>query len=66
MPLLQPLLAIKVKVRSYVARYPVTPVLGTVQSALHFTLNTVITDLFIRTPYRLLLEAFSHAAMAAQ
>ena len=43
-----------VKVSSYIAHYPV---FRTVQSALHFT---SLTDLFTRTPSRLLWEASSH------
>ena len=42
------------KVSSYIAQYPV---LGTIQSALHFT---SLTDLFTQTPSRLLWEASSH------
>jgi len=41
------------KAGSYIAQYPV---LGTVQTALHFT---SLTDLFTQTPYRLLWEASS-------
>ena len=47
--------AVKVKVRSYIARYPV---IRTVQS-------TTLADLFIGTPSRLLWEAFSHGAITA-
>ena len=43
-----------------VSRYPVT---GTAQSTLGFT---SLADLFIQTPFRLLLEAFSHAAITAR
>ena len=42
------------KASSYIAQYPV---LGTVQSTLHFT---SLTDLFTQTPSRLLWEASSH------
>ena len=44
----------KAKASSYLAQYPV---LGTVQSALHFA---SLTDLFTQTPSRLLWEASSH------
>ena len=44
----------KTLVSSYIAQYPV---LGTVQSTLHFT---SLTDLFTQTPSWLLLEASSH------
>ena len=43
-----------VKTSSYIAQYPV---LRTAQSALHFT---SLTDLFTKTPSRLLWEASSH------
>ena len=45
---------IEKKASSYIVQYPV---LGTVQSALHFT---SLTDLFTQTPSRLLWEASSH------
>ena len=44
----------KKKASSYIAQYPV---LGTAQSALHFT---SLTDLFTQTPSRLLWEASNH------
>ena len=50
---------IKVKVCSYIARYPVH---RTAQSALHFT----PWHLFIPRPSQLLWEVFSHAAIAAR
>ena len=43
-----------IKASSYIAQYPV---LGTVQSTLHFT---SLTDLFTQTPSQLLWEASSH------
>ena len=51
---------VKVKVRSYMAQYPI---FTTAQSALHIT---SLVDLFNQTPSQLLWEASSHAAINAR